>query len=191
MTELLVHLGSSNRDTGGDNQIMHGLDGTIDSGTRKKGLIQTAFRTVKRSKSSGGTSVGRHGTRKKESREGRNKERERKIDFVAESRYLISKRNEESPCFPQLIVATHGSPRCIVYGPVRPYRRATDNSEWQRRTDRILLFLSLRRRMQSLHSLMLLKTLPTFFSHATQTFPHWMAPSRRIIPFHHSFTMRP
>jgi hypothetical protein len=32
-----------------------------------------------------------------------------------------------------------------MYGPVQPYRRATDNSEWQQRTDRILLFLSLRR----------------------------------------------
>jgi hypothetical protein len=38
--------------------------------------------------------------------------RERKIDFVAEaSRYLISKRNVESPCFAQLLIAAHGSPR--------------------------------------------------------------------------------
>jgi hypothetical protein len=72
-------------------------------------------------------------------------EQERKINFVADSRFLVNKRNEESPCFAQLLTATHGSPRYVMYGLVQPYRRAMDNSEWSRRADRVLLCLSLHR----------------------------------------------
>jgi hypothetical protein len=54
------------------------------------------------------------------------------------------------------------------YRPVRPYRRATDNPEWQRRTDRVLLCLSLRRSTCR-------NQMQYYFYQARRTFPFWGA----------------